>query len=96
MPDPLEQRREINGICLFFVVVGLVSFFTQMLQVCVHIKPFNEMIVNYNRCTLNDKGSDKKQSFSSQILSIVSQNTNNKSNVDALKCCATVVYKFIF
>ncbi len=57
MPDPLEQRREINGICLFFVVVGLVSFFTQMLQVCVHIKPFHEMIVNYNRCTLNDKGS---------------------------------------
>uniref|UniRef100_A0A8C1JHM7 Bile salt export pump n=1 Tax=Cyprinus carpio TaxID=7962 RepID=A0A8C1JHM7_CYPCA len=32
MPDPVEQRREINGICLFFVVVGLVSFFTQMLQ----------------------------------------------------------------
>uniref|UniRef100_A0A8C1UMN1 Bile salt export pump n=1 Tax=Cyprinus carpio TaxID=7962 RepID=A0A8C1UMN1_CYPCA len=30
MPDPVEQRREINGICLFFVVVGLVSFFTQI------------------------------------------------------------------
>uniref|UniRef100_A0A9J8DHU7 Bile salt export pump n=1 Tax=Cyprinus carpio carpio TaxID=630221 RepID=A0A9J8DHU7_CYPCA len=26
MPDPVEQRREINGICLFFVVVGLVSY----------------------------------------------------------------------
>ncbi|XP_051532212.1 bile salt export pump-like [Myxocyprinus asiaticus] len=32
MPDPVEQRREINGICLFFVLVGLISFFTQMLQ----------------------------------------------------------------
>lgn len=30
--DPVAQRKEINGICLFFVVVGLVSFFTQMLQ----------------------------------------------------------------
>ncbi len=57
MPDPLEQRREINGICLFFVVVGLVSFFTQMLQVCLHIKPFHEMIMNYYRCTLKNKGS---------------------------------------
>ncbi len=57
MPDPVEQRREINGICLFFVVVGLVSFFTQMLQVILHIKPFHEMIVNYYRCTLKNKGS---------------------------------------
>ncbi|KAM9461318.1 bile salt export pump [Clarias gariepinus] len=32
MPDPGAQRREINGICLFFVLVGVVSFFTQMLQ----------------------------------------------------------------
>ncbi|KAM3585020.1 uncharacterized protein V6R79_005132 [Siganus canaliculatus] len=30
--DPGVQRREINGVCLFFVVVGVVSFFTQMLQ----------------------------------------------------------------
>ncbi|KAI7795493.1 putative bile salt export pump, partial [Triplophysa rosa] len=32
MPDPVEQKREINGICLFFVLVGVISFFTQMLQ----------------------------------------------------------------
>ncbi|XP_030604722.1 bile salt export pump-like isoform X2 [Archocentrus centrarchus] len=30
--DPVEQRKEINGICLFFVMVGIISFFTQMLQ----------------------------------------------------------------
>ncbi|KAM6945832.1 bile salt export pump [Aplochiton taeniatus] len=30
--DPEAQRKEIDGICLFFVVVGLVSFATQMLQ----------------------------------------------------------------
>ncbi|XP_060888922.1 bile salt export pump-like [Labrus mixtus] len=30
--DPAVQRREIDGICLFFVMVGVVSFFTQMLQ----------------------------------------------------------------
>ncbi|XP_041936250.1 bile salt export pump [Alosa sapidissima] len=32
MPDATEQRNAINGICLFFVLVGLTSFFTQMLQ----------------------------------------------------------------
>ncbi|KAI3365800.1 hypothetical protein L3Q82_000800 [Scortum barcoo] len=30
--DPVVQRREIDSICLFFVMVGVVSFFTQMLQ----------------------------------------------------------------
>ncbi|XP_054914982.1 bile salt export pump [Poeciliopsis prolifica] len=30
--DPDAQRREINGICVFFAMVGVVSFFTQMLQ----------------------------------------------------------------
>uniref|UniRef100_A0A8C4HCE8 Bile salt export pump n=1 Tax=Dicentrarchus labrax TaxID=13489 RepID=A0A8C4HCE8_DICLA len=30
--DPVAQRKEIDGICLFFVMVGVVSFFTQMLQ----------------------------------------------------------------
>uniref|UniRef100_A0A669C0S6 Bile salt export pump n=1 Tax=Oreochromis niloticus TaxID=8128 RepID=A0A669C0S6_ORENI len=29
---PVAQRKEINSICLFFVVVGIVSFFTQLLQ----------------------------------------------------------------
>ncbi|XP_050978248.1 bile salt export pump [Labeo rohita] len=32
MTDPVEQRKEINGICMFFAVVGLVSFCTQTLQ----------------------------------------------------------------
>lgn len=31
--DVVAQRKEIDGICLFFVLVGVVSFFTQMLQV---------------------------------------------------------------
>uniref|UniRef100_A0A8C8E479 Bile salt export pump n=1 Tax=Oryzias sinensis TaxID=183150 RepID=A0A8C8E479_9TELE len=30
--DPAAQRREIDGICVFFAMVGVVSFFTQMLQ----------------------------------------------------------------
>ncbi|KAM7375230.1 hypothetical protein PAMA_014360 [Pampus argenteus] len=30
--DTEVQRREIDSICLFFVMVGVVSFFTQMLQ----------------------------------------------------------------
>ncbi|KAA8579509.1 hypothetical protein FQN60_006602 [Etheostoma spectabile] len=30
--DPVAQRKEIDSICLFFVVVGVISFFTQMLQ----------------------------------------------------------------
>uniref|UniRef100_A0A3B3D028 Bile salt export pump n=1 Tax=Oryzias melastigma TaxID=30732 RepID=A0A3B3D028_ORYME len=32
VPDPVAQRKEINGICIFFAMVGVVSFFTQMLQ----------------------------------------------------------------
>ncbi|XP_062301587.1 bile salt export pump-like [Scomber scombrus] len=32
LTDSDAQRREIDGICLFFVMVGVVSFFTQMLQ----------------------------------------------------------------
>ncbi|KAK2856759.1 hypothetical protein Q5P01_005494 [Channa striata] len=30
--DPVAQRNEIDSVCLFFVMVGVVSFFTQMLQ----------------------------------------------------------------
>nr|XP_057907406.1 bile salt export pump-like [Doryrhamphus excisus] len=30
--DPVAQRKEIDSICLFFVMVGVISFFTQMLQ----------------------------------------------------------------
>ncbi|XP_063174293.1 bile salt export pump isoform X1 [Candoia aspera] len=32
VPDEEEQRSQINGICLLFVMVGIVSFFTQFLQ----------------------------------------------------------------
>uniref|UniRef100_A0A8C8SJZ5 Bile salt export pump n=1 Tax=Pelusios castaneus TaxID=367368 RepID=A0A8C8SJZ5_9SAUR len=32
MPDKEEQRSLINGVCLLFVLVGIVSFFTQFLQ----------------------------------------------------------------
>lgn len=31
--DPDVQRREIDSICVFFVMIGVVSFITQMLQV---------------------------------------------------------------
>lgn len=31
--DPMVQRQEIDSVCLFFVMIGVVSFFTQMLQV---------------------------------------------------------------
>ncbi|XP_054636596.1 bile salt export pump-like [Dunckerocampus dactyliophorus] len=30
--DPVAQRKEIDRICLFFVMIGIISFFTQMLQ----------------------------------------------------------------
>lgn len=32
IPDPDDQRRQINGICILFVVIGVVSFFSQFLQ----------------------------------------------------------------
>uniref|UniRef100_A0A8C7R6Y6 Bile salt export pump n=1 Tax=Oncorhynchus mykiss TaxID=8022 RepID=A0A8C7R6Y6_ONCMY len=32
IPDPEAQRREINGICMFFVLVGVTSFITHLLQ----------------------------------------------------------------
>ncbi|XP_077451283.1 bile salt export pump-like isoform X2 [Stigmatopora argus] len=32
LTDPVAKRREIDSICLFFVMIGIVSFFTQMLQ----------------------------------------------------------------
>ncbi|XP_069577162.1 bile salt export pump isoform X1 [Brachyistius frenatus] len=32
LTDAVAQRKEIDGICVFFVMVGVVSFFTQMLQ----------------------------------------------------------------
>lgn len=38
--DPVVQRREIDSVCLFFVMVGVVSFFTQMLQVESALIPY--------------------------------------------------------
>ncbi|KAM4697414.1 bile salt export pump-like [Rhinophrynus dorsalis] len=32
LPDVAEQRRQINGICLLFVIIAAVSFITQFLQ----------------------------------------------------------------
>ncbi|XP_053327619.1 bile salt export pump-like [Spea bombifrons] len=32
LPDEAEQRRQINGICLLFVIIAIVSLFTQFLQ----------------------------------------------------------------
>lgn len=33
MLDAEEQRIQINGVCLLFVLIGILSFFTQFLQV---------------------------------------------------------------
>ncbi|KAI1898296.1 hypothetical protein AGOR_G00070860 [Albula goreensis] len=30
--DPVIQRKEINSICVLFIIIGMVSFFTQILQ----------------------------------------------------------------
>ncbi|XP_075465261.1 bile salt export pump-like isoform X1 [Ascaphus truei] len=32
LPDPEEQRRQIDGICILFVIIAAVSFVTQFLQ----------------------------------------------------------------
>ncbi|KAJ8405347.1 hypothetical protein AAFF_G00318200 [Aldrovandia affinis] len=32
MMDPVAQRQEINGICVVFIIIGVISFFTQILQ----------------------------------------------------------------
>ncbi|XP_006902171.1 PREDICTED: bile salt export pump-like isoform X1 [Elephantulus edwardii] len=32
IPDKEQQRSQINGVCLLFVALGIVSFFTQFLQ----------------------------------------------------------------
>ncbi|XP_043931521.1 bile salt export pump [Protopterus annectens] len=32
LPDEDEQKRQINGVCLLFVIIGVVSLFTQFLQ----------------------------------------------------------------
>lgn len=33
--DLNEQRDQINGICVLFCVVAVISFFSQFLQVCI-------------------------------------------------------------
>lgn len=38
--DLVEQRRQINGICVLFVSIGVVSFFSQFLQVFRKILEF--------------------------------------------------------
>uniref|UniRef100_A0A8C5RBN1 Bile salt export pump n=1 Tax=Leptobrachium leishanense TaxID=445787 RepID=A0A8C5RBN1_9ANUR len=32
LPDEVQQRNEINGICMLFVAIGTISFLTQFLQ----------------------------------------------------------------
>lgn len=41
-----EQRRQINGICILFVIIGLLSFFSQFLQVFPHL--FGAVLYIYN------------------------------------------------
>lgn len=35
--DVTEQRRQINGTCVLFCIVAVISFFSQFLQVCISI-----------------------------------------------------------
>lgn len=35
--DVNEQRKQIDGICVLFCIVAVVSFFSQFLQVCITI-----------------------------------------------------------
>lgn len=35
--DLNEQRKQINGICVLFVLVAVISFFSQFLQVCIRV-----------------------------------------------------------
>lgn len=49
--DPVVQRREIDDVCLFFVMVGVVSFFTQMLQVEFALtRAIASMLLTYTPC----------------------------------------------
>lgn len=32
-----EQREQINGICVLFILVAVISFFSQFLQVCIRV-----------------------------------------------------------
>lgn len=63
--DPVVQRREIDGVCLFFVMVGVVSFFTQMLQVefaLTAVKRFNTPYI-YPLPVFKDKGKSQETHF---------------------------------
>ena len=39
--DMNKQREQINGICILFCAVAVLSFFSQFLQVCVTISAYN-------------------------------------------------------
>lgn len=39
--DMNKQREQINGICILFCAVALISFFSQFLQVCITVSAYN-------------------------------------------------------
>lgn len=39
--DLNEQRKQINGICILFCAVAVISLFSQFLQVCVTISAYD-------------------------------------------------------
>lgn len=39
--DMDKQRELINGTCILFCAVAVISFFSQFLQVCVTISAYN-------------------------------------------------------
>uniref|UniRef100_A0A8C9SG41 Bile salt export pump n=1 Tax=Scleropages formosus TaxID=113540 RepID=A0A8C9SG41_SCLFO len=49
MPDPETQRQEIDGICLLFVIIGVVSLFMQILQGYAFSKS-GELLTRRLRC----------------------------------------------
>lgn len=49
--DLHEQRKQINGICILFCAVAVISFFSQFLQVCV-ISACNVSLGHPNKLSL--------------------------------------------
>lgn len=47
--DMNKQREQINGICILFCGVAVISFVSQFLQVCV--SPFQHVMCHWVICT---------------------------------------------
>ena len=45
--DVNEQREQIDGICVLFCIVAVISFFSQFLQVCISILQYNSINIEF-------------------------------------------------